>query len=68
MGFSLRRWRLQYPGQGWQFSTGISGNFQLESVAGLDRNQWQFSTGISGNLRLEYAAMADTLSFVRIAS
>src|SRR6266700_2664765 len=46
MGLCLRRLRLQYPLQGWQVSSGISGNFRLESVAGFDRNQWQPSRGI----------------------
>jgi len=55
MGLCLRRLRLQYPLQGWQVSTGISGSFQPESVATFDWNRWQVSTGISGNLRAEYA-------------
>jgi hypothetical protein len=54
MGFSLRRWRLQYPQPGvatfhrnqWQPSTGISGRFGPESVAAFNRNRWQPSTGI----------------------
>src|SRR6266567_9452232 len=57
MGLCLRRLRLQYPLQGWQGSSGISGSFQAESVATFDWNRWQVSTGISGNLRAEYAAM-----------
>ena len=55
MGLCLRRLRLQYPLQGWQGSSGISGSFQAESVATFDWNRWQVSTGISGNLRAEYA-------------
>ena len=55
MGLCLRRRRLQYPWQGWQGSTGISGSFQADSVATFDWNRWQGSTGISGNLRAEYA-------------
>src|SRR6185436_6788623 len=55
MGLCLRRLRLQYPLQGGQVSTGISGSFQPEAVATFDWNRWQVSTGISGNLRAEYA-------------
>src|SRR6266699_4507611 len=57
MGLCLRRLRLQYPLQGWQGSSGISGSFQAESVATFDWNRWQVSTGISGNLRAEYAVI-----------
>src|SRR6266436_5210831 len=55
MGLCLRRVWLQYPIPGWQVSPGISGSFQLESVATFGWNRWQVSTGISGNLRPEYA-------------
>src|SRR6266700_5570872 len=56
MGLCLRRLRLQYPLQGWQGSSGISGSFQAESVAAFKRNQWQPSTGIGGRFRPESVA------------
>src|SRR2546427_2862821 len=62
MGLCLRRLRLQYPLQGWQGSTGISGSFQSESVAIFAWNRWQVSTGISGNLRAEYAYQWSSMS------
>ena len=57
MGLYLRRVLLQHPREGWQGSTGISGNFQSEWVATFNWNRWQGSTGISGNFRAEYAAL-----------
>src|SRR6266581_6504849 len=67
MGLCLRRLRLQYPLQGWQGSSGISGSFQAESVATFDWNRWQVSTGISGNLRAEYAGVLVVYSLSRLA-
>ena len=45
MGLCLRRLVLQYPLEGWQVSTGISGSFQSELVATFAWNRWQVSTG-----------------------
>jgi hypothetical protein len=41
----------------WPDSSGISGRFQPEYLAGLKRNRWPVSTGIGGRLAPEYAGI-----------
>jgi len=36
---------------GWQFSSGMGGNFHPEQVAGFNRNGWQVWAGIHINLQ-----------------
>ena len=50
--------RLQYPLQGWQVSTGISGSFQPQSVATFDRNT---HVGFRGHLPGRAVAAEDLL-------